>query len=105
MELLDNLVLGFGIALTPANLAFVQLCDLAGTPRELAGDADRVLPGDGDFQLGPLLERFRVLGYAGWVSVELMNPTLWQTSAVQVAEIAYTALRRILGQAQSTPGG
>src|SRR5258708_7697319 len=31
--------------LTPANLAYVQLCDLAGVPRELATDADRVLPG------------------------------------------------------------
>ena len=30
-----------------ANLAFVQVCDLAGTPRELATDADRVLPGEG----------------------------------------------------------
>jgi sugar phosphate isomerase/epimerase len=83
--------------LTPANLAFVQLCDLAGTPRELATDADRVLPGDGDFQLGPILDRLRGLGYDGWVSVELMNPTLWKANAVQVAEIAFTAVRRLLG--------
>src|SRR5262249_19775451 len=38
--------------LTAANLAFVQLADLAGVPRELATDADRVLPGEGDFRLG-----------------------------------------------------
>jgi 4-hydroxyphenylpyruvate dioxygenase len=82
--------------LTPANLAFVQLCDLAGTPRELAGDSDRVLPGDGDFHLGPVVERLRAIGYDGWVSVELMNPTLWQANAVQVAEVAFTALRRLL---------
>src|SRR5262245_51617790 len=36
------------------NMAFVQLCDVAGMPRELATDGDRVLPGDGDFQLGPI---------------------------------------------------
>ena len=86
--------------LTPERLAFVQLCDLAGVPRELATDADRVLPGDGDFHLGPIIERLRALGYDGWVSLELMNPTLWQTKPVQVAEIGITALRHILGLAK-----
>jgi sugar phosphate isomerase/epimerase len=85
--------------LTPATLAHVQLCDLAGVPRELATDADRVLPGDGDFRLGPILERLRALGYDGWVSLELMNPTLWKAKPVQVAEIGLTALRKVLGLA------
>ena len=70
--------------------------DLAGVPRELATDADRILPGDGDFQLRPLLDHFRALGYAGWVSVELMNPTLWQANPVQVAEIAFTSVCKLL---------
>jgi sugar phosphate isomerase/epimerase len=83
--------------LTPGNLAHVQLCDLAGVPRELATDADRILPGEGDFRLGPILDRFRAIGYDGWVSLELMNPTLWQMKASQVAEIGITALRRLLG--------
>ena len=82
--------------LTPANLAFVQLCDLAGVPRELATDADRVLPGEGDFRLGPIVEQLRRLGYDGWVSLELMNPTLWQVKATQVAELGLVALRRVL---------
>jgi 2-keto-myo-inositol isomerase len=82
--------------LTPARLAFVQLCDVAGVPRELAGDGDRVLPGDGDFQLRPLLQQLRACGYDGWVSLELFNPRLWQTSPQQVAEIGYTALRKLL---------
>jgi 4-hydroxyphenylpyruvate dioxygenase len=85
--------------LSPQKLAHVQLCDLAGVPRELAGDSDRILPGDGDFRLEPILEHFRTLGYAGWVSVELLNPTLWRSRPAQVAEIAFTALRKILGQA------
>jgi 4-hydroxyphenylpyruvate dioxygenase len=82
--------------LTPANLAFVQLSDLAGVPRELATDADRVLPGDGDFQLEPLVQQLRTLGYDGWVSLELMNPTLWNTKASQVAELGIMALQRLL---------
>jgi 2-keto-myo-inositol isomerase len=86
--------------LTADRLFHVQLCDLAGVPRELATDADRVLPGDGDFQLAPLLEQFRRIGYTGWVSVELMNPTLWNAKPQQVVEVAVTALRKLLGQAK-----
>jgi len=82
--------------LTPANLAFVQLSDLAGVPRELAADADRVLPGDGDFRLQPILGRLRAIGYDGWVSLELLNPTLWKTKATQVAELGMAALHRLL---------
>jgi sugar phosphate isomerase/epimerase len=82
--------------LTRDNLAHVQLCDLAGVPRELATDADRVLPGDGDIRLGPIVERLRAIGYDGWVSLELMNPTLWQVKPASVAEVGLTALRRVL---------
>jgi sugar phosphate isomerase/epimerase len=84
--------------LTRERLAFVQVCDLAGVARELATDADRVLPGDGDFRLEPILRHFRGIGYDGWVSLELMNPTLWQAKPVQVAEIGLTALRRVLAR-------
>jgi len=85
--------------LTADRLAHVQLCDLAGVPRELAQDSDRILPGDGDFRLGPILDRLRGIGYAGWVSLELFNPALWQTKPAQVAEIGFTALRKTLGLA------
>src|SRR5579871_5528628 len=83
--------------LTPANLAFVQFCDVSGIPRELATDADRVLPGDGDFQLRPVLEQLRRQGYDGYVSLELMNPLLWKIKPTQVAELGYSALERLLG--------
>lgn len=80
-------------------LAFVQISDVAGVPRELAADSDRVLPGDGDFQLGPILDLLRSLNYDGWVSLELMNPILWQADPRQVLEIACTSLRKFLGLA------
>ena len=82
--------------LTGENLFHVQLCDLAGRPRELAGDADRILPGDGDLPLEPLLARLRDIDYAGCVSVELMNPQLFQVPARQFGEIALTALNKLL---------
>ena len=77
-------------------MAHVQLCDVAGVPRELATDADRIFPGEGDFQLGPILRHLRQIGYDGWVSLELFNPNLWQAKNATVAELGLGALRRLL---------
>ncbi|HEX3316269.1 MAG TPA: sugar phosphate isomerase/epimerase [Gemmataceae bacterium] len=85
--------------LPPGRLAHVQFCDVAGVARELATDADRILPGDGDYRFAPILEALRRVGYDRWVSLELMNPMLWQANPKQVVEIGITALRKILGQA------
>ncbi len=86
--------------LTAANLFHVQLCDLVDVPRELARDRDRILPGEGDILLTPLLDRLRDIGYAGPVSIELMNPQIWQVPPRQFGEIAITALRKLLGMAE-----
>jgi sugar phosphate isomerase/epimerase len=83
--------------LEAATLAHVQLADLAGVPRELATDSDRIFPGDGDFRFEPILERFRTLGYQGWLSLELLNPTLWQAKVAQVAELGLAAMKRLSG--------
>jgi 2-keto-myo-inositol isomerase len=85
--------------LTSANLFHVQLCDLADVPRELATDSDRILPGDGDIPLAPIVARLKEIGYAGTVSIELMNPQLWQVPPRQFGEIALTSLRKVLGLA------
>jgi sugar phosphate isomerase/epimerase len=83
--------------LTAANLFHVQLCDVAGVPRELMTDSDRVMPGEGDFRLDPLVKRVKEIGYTGGVALELMNPVLWQLKATQVVELGMTALARVLG--------
>ncbi len=85
--------------LTPNRLAHVQIADIAGVTRELATDADRILPGDGDIPLTPILDVLRRIGYTGYICVELMNPILWQANSKQVAEIAWTSLRKLLGEA------
>jgi sugar phosphate isomerase/epimerase len=85
--------------LTPHNLFHVQLCDLADVPREFASDSNRILPGDGDIPLSPVIDHLKQIGYAGTVSIELMNPQLWQVPPRQFGEIAMTALRKILGMA------
>ena len=84
--------------LSQSLLAFVQVSDLAGVPRELATDADRIFPGEGDFRLGPILDKLRGLRYEGWVSLELFNPTLWEAKPSQVAELGLTAMQRLFGQ-------
>jgi sugar phosphate isomerase/epimerase len=82
--------------LTAANLAHVQVCDVAGVPRELMTDADRVFPGEGDFRLDPVVAKLKQIGYAGAVSLELMNPVLWKAKPAQVAEFGIGAVRRLL---------
>ncbi|MEZ6072353.1 MAG: sugar phosphate isomerase/epimerase family protein [Pirellulales bacterium] len=85
--------------LTNENLFHVQLSDLVGTLRELAVDADRILPGDGEIALAPLVARLREIDYGGCVSVELLNPHVWQIPPRQFADVALTALRTALGLA------
>ncbi|MFO0925849.1 MAG: sugar phosphate isomerase/epimerase family protein [Gemmataceae bacterium] len=84
-------------ALTPANLFFVQVSDLAGIARELAQDRDRILPGEGDFHLPPIVAQLRRIGYDGWVSLETPNPVLWQVKPAHLAELGIKALDRLLG--------
>lgn len=82
--------------LTKDNLAHVQVCDVAGVPRELATDADRIFPGEGDYRLGPLIRHLRTIGFEGWLSLELFNPVVWQAKVSQVAELGLGALQRLL---------
>jgi 2-keto-myo-inositol isomerase len=81
--------------LTAENLFHVQLCDLADTPRELAKDASRILPGEGDIPLQPLIDHLRRIDYRGCLSIELLNPQLWQVPALQLADAAMASLRRL----------
>ena len=74
------------------------MSDLIGTPRELAKDSDRVLPGDGDFQLVPILEHLQNIGYTGAISLEVTNPAFWDVPADRVADVGRQALLRLLEQ-------
>ena len=91
--------------LTPETLFWFQVSDVSGLPRELAGDSDRVLPGDGDFQVGPILEHLGRIGYEGAVSVEVLNPLLWPIPAEQLAGVAHRALVRLLDAGANTSAG
>lgn len=85
--------------LTSDTLFHVQLSDLADVPREFAADSDRILPGDGDFDVVALIEQLRAVNYRGTVAIEVMNPRIWQIPPLQFGEIGITALRLLLGLA------
>src|SRR5690606_18743664 len=90
--------------LSAENLALVQLCDLSGVPRELAGDADRILAAEGVVPNGPILDHVARIGYRGPVSLEVLNPMLWQMPADRVVGIALQAMERALGEHLTIPG-
>ena len=81
--------------LTNRNLAHVQLCDIAGIPRELMSDSDRILPGDGDFDLATIMAHLKRIDYTGAVSVELFNPVLWEMAPTQLIDMCLTAAKRL----------
>lgn len=89
--------------LSTETLAWVQVCDVSGTPREVAGDADRIFPGEGDFRIGPVLDHLAGLGYNGYVSLEVLNPGLWAIPAEYVADLGYQALARTLAGLAKDP--
>jgi sugar phosphate isomerase/epimerase len=89
--------------LSQTNLAWVQLCDLSGTPRELAGDSDRILPGEGDFALASIIEHLGRIGYDGYASLEVLNPHLWQVDSDRVADLGRKALLRVLKRREGDP--
>ena len=86
--------------LTPENLAHVQVSDIADVPREMASDADRILPGEGSSPVDDLVRRLGEIGYEAAVAIELLNPALWRVPPRQFGEIAMTALRTALGQSE-----
>lgn len=81
----------------PGKLLLVRVCDMSATLRELARDGETVLPGDGDWPLGSMIQNLRQKGYQGPISVELMNPRLWQVKPSQLAELAWSSVLRLLG--------
>jgi sugar phosphate isomerase/epimerase len=90
--------------LTTDNLFHVQIADIAGVPRELATDSDRIMPGDGDIRIASMLEHLQKMAYAGFVSLELMNPMLWQTKIAQVAELGLAAVQRLIPESSLYAG-
>ena len=47
-------------------------------------DGDRVYPGDGVAPLADILRTLREIGFDGYLSIELFNPTYWKQDPLEV---------------------
>ncbi|HKD37468.1 MAG TPA: sugar phosphate isomerase/epimerase, partial [Pirellulales bacterium] len=71
----------------------------ADPPRETIDDADRVYPGDGVAPLGELFRTLDAIGFRGYLSVELFNPSYWKLPPETVARQAIEKTRQAMNRA------
>jgi len=67
----------------------------ASPPRAAIKDSDRVYPGDGIAPVGEVLATLREIGFDGYLSIELFNPTYWQQDPLVVAQTALEKLKQL----------
>lgn len=69
-------------------------------PRETIRDADRVYPGDGVAPCRDILRTLREIGFDGYLSVELFNPSYWQQDASLVAQTAIEKTQKLVEESK-----
>lgn len=65
-------------------------------PRAQQHDPDRVLPGDGVFDLKRYLELLGATGYNRFLSLELFREDLWQRDPLEVARVGLEKMRAVV---------
>ena len=66
---------------------------------DVAKDADRVYPGEGDMPIAHVLELMAASGFAGALSLELFNPAYWEQPAASVASRGLESMKRVAREA------
>ncbi|MHA1688406.1 MAG: sugar phosphate isomerase/epimerase family protein [Promethearchaeota archaeon] len=59
-------------------------------------DSDRVLPGQGNFNLKDFMNTLKIKGYDKWLSLELFNETLWKEDPHEVALNSIQAMKKFI---------
>jgi len=77
-------------------LSVVHVNDVKRKPTDQLSDGDRVLPGEGDADPKPLIDRLRTKGYEGPLSVELFREEYWKQDPLSVARRARQSLGNFL---------
>ena len=78
-------------------LSCFHINDISGVPDPLTQtDYDRVMLGEGIADLSAVVANLRAIGYAGPVSLELFNRTLWTQDPLEVAKIGLERLKALL---------
>jgi 2-keto-myo-inositol isomerase len=86
--------------LRPGELNHVHFQDVPDMPRELLGQATRVIPGDGVSPLVRILRKLAEKGYAGPLSVELFLPEFSQGDPFEVASRIRPKAEAVMREAQ-----
>jgi len=78
-------------------IAVSHFNDVTGSvPRDLQGDGDRVLPGDGILDLRDYCRRLRATGFGGVLSLELFREDLWARDPAEVARVGLEKMREVV---------
>jgi sugar phosphate isomerase/epimerase len=77
-------------------LWLIHLNDIAQTELGKVSDADRMMPGDGKFNLSEFFKQAKKIHYDGYVSIELFNPTYWKMDPQKVANEAARTVKKYL---------
>lgn len=65
-------------------------------PRAQQHDKDRVMPGDGIFDLKRYVELLTQIGYDGFLSLELFREDLWQQDPREVARVGLDKMKSVV---------
>jgi len=84
----------------PGDIGHVHFQDVPDMPRELLGQATRVIPGDGVTPLVKILRKLSEKGYAGPLSVELFLPQFQQGDPYEVAQDIRRKSETVMRQAR-----
>ncbi|MDP6467472.1 MAG: sugar phosphate isomerase/epimerase [Pirellulaceae bacterium] len=83
--------------LAARQIAVSHFNDVPATPaRELQHDKDRVMPGDGEFDLSRYVELLRRIGYNRFLSLELFREDLWAQDPLEVARVGLDKMRSVV---------
>jgi sugar phosphate isomerase/epimerase len=84
----------------PGDIAHVHCQDVPDMPRELLGQATRVIPGDGVTPLVKILRKLAEKGYEGPLSVELFLPKFQEGDPFEVAQEIRRKSEAVMRQAK-----
>ena len=78
-------------------IAICHFNDIPGSPLpHTQRDEDRVLPGEGVYDLHGLLEHLAATGYCKWLSLELFREDLWCRDPLEVARLGLEKMRAVV---------
>jgi 2-keto-myo-inositol isomerase len=77
-------------------LWLIHLNDIAQSDLAKVSDADRKMPGDGQFDLPAFFNQAKKINYDGYVSIELFNPNYWMMEPQEVANISARTVKKYI---------